>query len=266
MIELDFKSSPEDIRNLLDEQVNIINRPEFIADDPVQFPRRFEDLRDIEITSFLIAAIAWGKRTMICRDADKLLSLLHDSPYHFTMDEAYEEVPDERNIHRTFFGRDLKYYLRGFRAIFSRFSSLDEFAASLGVGASEAPAWEFAKGLKSVLAEVNEGKYNSQCVPTNLGTTALKRINMALRWLVRDDGIVDLGVWRSIPKSRLFVPLDVHVGNTSRDLGLISRRANDRKAVEQLMIPLCQWRPDDPAIYDYALFGIGAITGKNEKQ
>ena len=80
---------------------------------------------------------------------------------------------------------------------------------------------------------------------------------MALRWLVRDDGIVDLGLWRSLRPADLYIPLDVHVGNISRGLGLIDRRANDRKAVEQLTAVLRELRPDDPVYYDYALFGIG---------
>lgn len=265
MSDFDFKTAPDEIRALLDEQVSLVNRPEFIADDPVQFPRRFEDLRDIEIAAFLSAAIAWGNRKMICRDADRMLGLMDNSPYAFTMDEGYEELPDERNIHRTFFARDLKYYLRGLRAVYQRYSSVDAFAAANGANDSEAPAWTFAGALQSALAEANGGTLNRQCVPTKLDATALKRINMALRWLVRDDGIVDLGVWKSIPKSKLFIPLDVHVGNTARDLGLISRRSNDRKAVDQLMEPLRKWRPDDPVIYDYALFGAGAILKKQEQ-
>ncbi len=264
MTDLNYQTAPEDIRSLLDEQIAKINSPAFIADDPVQFPRRFEELRDIEITSLLSAAIAWGKRTMICRDAERLLEIMDHKPYDFTMDGAYEDLPDDRNIHRTFFARDLKYYLRGLREIYSRFPSLDAFAASLRVGEGEAPAWELARAMGGVLADANGGTFNSQCVPTNLDKTALKRINMALRWLVRDDGIVDMGVWKSIPKSKLFVPLDVHVGNTARDLGLVSRRANDRKTVELLMEPLRRWRPDDPAIYDFALFGIG-VTASQQK-
>lgn len=80
---------------------------------------------------------------------------------------------------------------------------------------------------------------------------------MALRWLVRDDGIVDMGIWKSIPKSKLYIPLDVHVGNVSRELGLLIRKANDRKSTEELTQVLREIRPEDPVIYDYALFGIG---------
>lgn len=80
---------------------------------------------------------------------------------------------------------------------------------------------------------------------------------MALRWLVRDDGIVDLGVWKSLTPAQLYIPFDVHVGNTARELGILTRRTNDRKAVEILTGSLRHLRPDDPVFFDYALFGIG---------
>ncbi|MDE6008631.1 MAG: DUF2400 domain-containing protein [Muribaculaceae bacterium] len=100
-------------------------------------------------------------------------------------------------------------------------------------------------------------------MPVYLDQTALKRVNMALRWLVRDDGIVDMGVWKSIPKSKLFIPLDVHVGNISRNLGLLTRKANDRKSTEQLTELLRTLKPEDPTVYDFALFGIGVEARNN---
>ena len=93
-----------------------------------------------------------------------------------------------------------------------------------------------------------------------LDSTALKRVNMALRWLVRNDGIVDMGCWDVIKPSQLFIPMDVHVGNQARALGLLERKANDRKAVMELTALLRDFRPEDPVVYDFALFGIG-ITG-----
>ena len=109
---------------------------------------------------------------------------------------------------------------------------------------------------------MNGGEACPQCLPVNLRNSALKRINMALRWLVRDDGIVDMGVWKSIPKSKLFIPLDVHVGNVSRQLGLLGRKSNDRKSVEELTGKLRILNPSDPSVFDFALFGIG-INSKN---
>jgi len=248
----------DDLRDFLDAEASRINSKSFIADDPVQFPRRFDNLRDIEIVSLLSAMIAWGRRTMICRDCERLLEMMDGQPTSFCLDGEYERVNPEKNIHRTFFGRDLIYFMRGMRRIYSRWSSLDAFAAEHGVGKTDFPSWELVAAMQREMCEANERKTCSQCLPVNLDATALKRINMALRWLVRDDGIVDLGAWNSIDKSKLFIPLDVHVGNIARELGMLTRRSNDRKAVELLTGVLRTMRPDDPVVYDYALFGIGA--------
>lgn len=245
------------MKELLDAEVERINCVDFIKDDPVQFPRRFSDVRDIEIVAFLSAIIAWGNRKMICRDAEKMLALMGDQPYEYVRDGAFEELDPRLNIHRTFFAGNFQHFLRGLQEIYRHYPSLDAFGAAMKVGESEAPAWELVGHMNAIIKEANGGKIDSRALPQNLDTTALKRINMALRWLVRDDGIVDMGVWKSIPKSKLFVPLDVHVGNTARELGLVTRKANDRKTVNEIMVPLREFRPEDPCIYDYALFGIG---------
>lgn len=256
-VDMDRTMSEKELRELLDSEASRINDRRFIANDPVQFPRRFTRLPDIEIAALLSATIAWGNRTMICRNCERLLSLMGDEPYRFVMEEGYERLPDEMNLHRTFFARSLKHYLRGLRDIYLHYESLDAFAAAHSVGESEAPAWRLVELLLHELQEANDGRSDSRCLPSNLRATALKRINMALRWLVRDDGIVDMGVWRSIKPHQLFIPLDVHVGDTARALGLVERRANDRRTVVELTERLRRFRPDDPCIYDYALFGIG---------
>lgn len=253
----------ERMKEFLDEQAALINRPEFIADDPVQFPRRFDRLQDIEIVSLLASMIAWGKRTMICRDAERLLALMNHDPYYYVLDEGYLDLDPTLNIHRTFFARDLRHFLTGMREIYRRYPSLDAFSAAVKAGDHEAPAWRLVEEMQKIITDANGGEVSKRGLPNNLKQTALKRVNMALRWLVRDDGIVDMGVWSSIPKSKLYIPLDVHVGNTARDLGLLTRKQDDRKAVEELTGVLRQYRPDDPAYYDYALFGIG-VTGKGK--
>lgn len=250
-----------DIAELLISEAERINNPAFIAEDPVQFPRRFSQLQDIELTAFLSAIIAWGRRSMICRDAEKMLSLMDHSPYAYVMDEGYLDLDPRLNIHRTFFAEHLQYFLKGMRRIYKDYGSLDAFAKEMRVGDSEAPSWKLVEEMEKIMRMVNEGKDCSQCLPVNLKTTALKRINMALRWLVRDDGIVDMGVWSSIPKSKLYIPLDVHVGNTARNLGILDRKANDRKSVELITESLRSLRSDDPCIFDYALFGIGIEGG-----
>lgn len=247
---------PSDIAELLDSEARRICHPDFIAEDPVQFPRRFDDPRDIEIAALLCSTIAWGNRRMICRDCERMLSLMEGQPLRYVMERGYEDLPD-MNIHRTFFAANLRHYLRGLRDIYARFGSLEAYvAAEIPAGAPGAP-WEIAGAINRALARANNGTEDSRCLPLNLTTTALKRLNMALRWLVRTDGIVDLGIWKTVTPAQLYIPLDVHVGNTARDLGIITRKSNDRRTVEQLTAALRTLRPDDPAWYDYALFGIG---------
>ena len=245
-----------EIKELLDFEATKINHIDFIANDPIQFPRRFEVLQDIEIAAFLSATIAWGNRKMICNNCNKMLRLMDNQPYQFVKDQAYEELPN-MNIHRTFFTHNLKYFLKGLNLIYTKYSSLHDFAKSIAISTSEFPSWKLVEKMNQAFKQANNDNVDSRCLPENLENTALKRINMALRWLVRNDGIVDIGVWDVIKPSQLYIPLDVHVGKTSRDLGLLTRKSNDRRATIELTSVLRTMRPHDPVWYDFALFGIG---------
>lgn len=255
------KAETEQLRLLLEEEAARINHPDFIADDPVQFPRRFSDVRDIEIAALLAATLAWGNRRMICRDCDRMFALMDNQPYNYIMDEGYEDLPD-MNIHRTFFARNLRHYLRGLHSIYARYGTLQDFARATGMAEAPLPSWHLVERLNAELCKANDGASDCRCLPLNLGDTALKRVNMALRWLVRNDGIVDMGVWEVITPAQLYIPLDVHVGNVSRQLGLLERKANDKKSVLLLTDALRAFRPDDPVYFDYALFGIGVTAKK----
>ncbi|MDE6099461.1 MAG: TIGR02757 family protein [Paramuribaculum sp.] len=250
----------EDIERLLVSEAERINHPDFIGLDPVQFPRRFETLQDIEIVSLLASSIAWGNRKMICRNCEKMLLLMGHDPYCFVMDRAYEEIPDG-NIHRTFFASDLRHFLRGLHRIYRKYTSLDAFAAKVLTPGQQLASWALVEAVNREFAAANDGIGNSRCLPLNMDSTALKRFNMALRWLVRRDGIVDMGVWSALTPAQLYIPLDVHVGNTARGLGLISRRSNDKRTVLELTDVLRSIRPSDPVFFDYALFGIGIENG-----
>lgn len=247
--------TPE-IAELLEREAARINSPEFIGADPVQFPRRFSRQDDVEIVALLASHMAWGNRKMICNDIERLLALMQGQPAAWVRNGAFEEIPDDRNIHRTFFGRNLKHMLRGLERILRRYPTLDAFAATLNLRGRESAPWLLAEALNQEMAAAN-GCSDSRCLPLNLKTTALKRLNMALRWLVRDDGIVDLGLWKSLSPADLYIPLDVHVGDTARSLGLTSRKANDRTTTNEITSQLRSLRPSDPAVFDFALFGIG---------
>lgn len=256
-----MKIENDKLKSFLDSLTTKYNVKDFIADDPIQFPRRYESLPDIEISAFLVSTISWGRRNMILRDSEKLLQLIGNSPYLFVSEGDIDSIPDG-NIHRTFFGRHLRYALRGLRHIYRYYGSLEVFAHTLHINQSVVPAWDLAKSINAITVDANNTCNNpldgpSRCLPDKVDSSALKRFNMALRWLVRNDGIVDIGVWQLLKPSQLYIPLDVHSGNTARALGLLSRNSNDRKATVELTESLRRFNPADPTIYDFALFGAG---------
>jgi uncharacterized protein (TIGR02757 family) len=251
------------LKTLLDTWTLRINTPAFIENDPVRFPRRYRRKKDIEIAAFLSAAIAWGRRDLILRSAEKMLLVMGKNPYDFVMEGAWKRSGGEtggrgRSIHRTFFEDDFEYYCRGLNFCYTRYGDLENlFAEGLGGGGM----FEGIRLFRETMALGNgggEGKtLYSKHVSNPGSSSACKRINLALRWLVRKDGIVDPGIWKRISPASLYIPLDLHVGRTARQLGLLERKANDRGAVEELTEKLREFSPEDPVRYDFALFGIG---------
>ena len=245
----------ERLKSLLDEKVVKYNCKEFIANDPISFPHSFSRREDIEIVALLASIIAWGNRKMILRSGNRMFyEIMHSSPYDFVMSGEWESLDDRQNIHRTFFVSDLKYICRGLKDIYTKFGSMEP----LFIGCS---TWEGIERLRSELALSNGGATtrhisNPVSVKGKPGS-ACKRMHMMLRWLCRNDGIVDLGIWKAVSPSQLMIPIDVHVARTARTLGLISRKQNDRCTVEELTAKLKELSPDDPIRYDFALFGVG---------
>jgi len=243
-----------DVKKYLDEQVERINTIDFIKDDPVQFPHRYTRLQDVEIVALLVSHISWGKRKMIISNCERMLDKLKN-PYEFILNGDLSTL-GTTNIHRTFFENNLAYFIRGLRLIYRKNETLQDYLLKMNVAENPYLAWLIAKLLHDNMRDANNGKIDVRCYSENTDKSALKRLNMALRWLVRDDGIVDLGVWKVLKPSQLFIPLDVHVGDTARRLGLLDRNQNDRKSVEELTNKLRVYCPEDPVRYDFALFGI----------
>lgn len=245
----------ERLKVLLDGKAAQYNVPAFIVNDPISFPRSFSRREDIEIVALLASVIAWGNRKMILRSGNRMFhEIMHSAPYEFVMNSEWENLDDRQNIHRTFFVSDLKYICRGLREIFSRYGSMEP----LFMGCT---TWEGIERLRNELAAANGGattRHISSPVSTKgKPGSACKRMHMMLRWLCRKDGVVDLGIWQAVSPSQLMIPIDVHVARTARALGLVTRKQNDRRTVEELTARLRELSPEDPVVYDFALFGVG---------
>lgn len=246
----------ENLKDYLDSLVLKYNTPDFINDDPVQFPHRFTERHDIEIVAFLAATIAWGKRTMIINSSNKMLNIMGNSPYDYVMSGGFESLDPSMNIHRTFFCRDLVYFCKGFQYMYSKSDSLEEVFTLNGNTDTWRGIQNFRESMEAANGNVKSRQISDPCCDVRKTGSACKRLHLALRWLVRDDGIVDLGIWKNIRPSQLMIPLDVHVANTSRRLGLTERKQNDLVTVEEITAKLRSFDPEDPVKYDFALFGV----------
>jgi uncharacterized protein (TIGR02757 family) len=242
------------LKSELERWYHRVNTPDFIPGDPVQFPHRYKKREDIEIIAILAATIAWGRRDLILRSCEKICALLGPRPGAFIMRPGNTDFPglEEGCIHRTFFASDLRYFCRGFQACFAKYGNLE------AIFSSGADIWDGIRLFREEMAAANGGVYSKHIANPD-SSSACKRLNLALRWLVRREGPVDLGLWKRIDPGSLYIPLDVHVGRTARRLGLLDaqRLSNDRKAVIQLTETLRRFCPDDPLRYDFALFGMG---------
>jgi uncharacterized protein (TIGR02757 family) len=243
------------VKDLLDYKADIYNSIDFIEDDPVSIPHIFNNNEDIEIAGFLAATISWGQRKAIVHNARKLMAAMEYSPYKFVCQASEDDFKKIRSFtHRTFNGTDCEFFLRSLGNIYNAHGGLEEVFTSM----AEKGIRESILHFRDVFFSIPHPERTRKHVADPSQGSAAKRINMFLRWMVRqDDRGVDFGIWKSISPSMLYCPLDVHTGSVARKLGLIHRKQNDWKALEELMQHLREFDPEDPARYDFALFGLG---------
>ena len=249
-----------ELKEFLDEKVLLYNHPRFIESDPIQIPHLYTLKEDIEIAGFLTATISWGNRKMIISNSKKLMAKLGNSPYDFVMnhnENDLEKVSDF--VHRTFNGNDCIAFIKALKNIYQYHNGLESvFSKDIKINTVQ----QNISNFKTVFFEIHHDSRTQKHISDPLNNSAAKRINMFLRWMVRNDNAgVDLGIWNSISPSQLSCPLDVHSGNVARKLGLLTRKQNDAKALFELDSNLQNLDKNDPVKYDFALFGLGVFEG-----
>jgi len=247
-----------ELKEFLEEKTNKYNQPFFIETDPIQVPKKFSEKKDIEIAGFLTATIAWGSRTTIIKNAEKLMSLLEFQPHEFIINASAAEYKNlEKFVHRTFNGTDCIYFIQSLLNIYKNHNGLQSvFEEGYRKGKTVKSALEY---FYSIFFEL-QGERTRKHVSNVAAGASGKRLNMYLRWMVRNDNRgVDFGIWDKIPMSELMLPLDIHTGTVARKLGLLLRKSNDWKAVEEVTQSLRSYDLADPIKYDFALFGLGAF-------
>ena len=247
----------EQVKELLDELHDKLKCVEFIESDPISVPHSFTLSHDREIAGLMASTIAWGNRKAIVKSAHRMMRYMDNAPYDFVVNASERELEQLSSyVHRTFNGRDFQDFVRGMRHIIERWGSIGNFFEE---------RYAASEDLRVVLSEFRKEFHAAEHDPhseKHLSSidrgAACKRLCMYLRWMVReDDRGVDFGLWRKIPMSALYMPLDIHTGRMGRSLGLLSRKQDDWKAVEELTATLRSFDANDPVRYDYSLFGVG---------
>ena len=247
-----------DVKEFLDEKVVVYNNPKFIESDPIQIPHLFSKKEDIEIAGFLTATIAWGNRKMIINNAIKFMDLLDNSPHDFIVNHQEKELKRFQNfVHRTFNSIDAVQFIKSLQHIYINHNGLEK---SFSITDDSENYRTAISNFKKLFFEIPHQRRTQKHISDPIKGSAAKRINMFLRWMVRNDNKgVDFGIWKTHNPATISCPIDVHSGNVARKLGLLKRKQNDWKAVVELDKNLRLLDKNDPSKYDFALFGLGVF-------
>ncbi|MEX0967856.1 MAG: TIGR02757 family protein [Bacteroidia bacterium] len=254
--------APQDILALkpfLDAQAAHFNHPRFIPEDPVSIPHLFTKKQDIEIAGFLAAILAWGQRPAILRKCGELMMWMDHDPHEFMLHHTQADLTPFRSFrHRTFNGTDAICFIRFLSCFYKVHTSLEE-AFTSSIKPEDQDTRSALTGFHEQFFAMEDAPQRTQKhIGTPARKSACKRLNMYLRWMVRNDGKgVDFGLWKGISPAQLVCPLDLHVDQVARELGLLSRKQKDWAAATELTANLKLLDPRDPVKYDFALFGMG---------
>ncbi len=257
-----MKVQLKEIKELLDEKYFQFNNTSFIETDPISIPHQFSKKEDVEIAGFLIATIAWGQRISIINNGNKLMQLMNHEPHEFIMNFSKKDaLRFEDFVHRTFNSSDCVFFLNSLKNIYTKYKGL-EYAFSGEFSEKEKDVKSAITNFRQLFLSIPHQLRSDKHISNPSAKSSAKRLCMYLRWMVRKDKRgVDFGIWQSIKPSQLCLPLDIHTGNVSRKLGLLTRTQNDWQAVEEITSVLREFDKKDPIKYDFSLFGLGAFEG-----
>lgn len=249
-----------DLKGFLDSKVAEYNRPDFIPNDPICIPHQFSDRQNIEIMGFIASILAWGQRKTIINKCNELIDRMGGNPFDFIVNHREEELRALLGFkHRTFNDTDLLYFVAFFRQHYERYASLEDAFLIGQERREEVEIEQSLNNFKSYFFSLPDYPARTRKhVSSPLQKSTCKRLNMFLRWMVREDNAgVDFGIWKRIKPSQLIAPCDVHVERVARKFHLITLDKVNWKTAIELTANLRLLDPEDPVKYDFALFGLG---------
>lgn len=230
---------------------------DFLQNDPSRFMHLFSDEAEQEVTAFIAANLAFGRREQILKHVEMILEAAGSSPLRWILSDGYRKFfpADNVSFYRMYTNSHMISFFDGLKEIFSSGMTAGEFFKK---------RWEPLKDEKKVfLHQMISEAFPSDCnLLPHTPSSAAKKVNMMLRWLVRNNSPVDLGLWSWFPKTRLLMPLDTHVMQEAGRFGLLSKKTAGLSTAVELTEIMKEVFPDDPLKGDFALFGLGVDTKK----
>jgi len=242
---------------LLEEMADKYETADFLKDDPSQFMHRYTAVEDIEVVGLIAASLSLGNRKQILLKIESICSLMHGQPTTWIVQKEYEKYFSESSakFYRFFSYAQLRSFFGAIRSIILQYHSIGNCLESL-----------YNKGVNPVEGLIGcfKGKNVGQLIPKD-SSSACKRINMYLRWMVRDNSPVDMGVWKWYDKSNLIILLDTHVMQESFRLGIVKKKGDTMSKAKEITDVMKKIWKNDPCRCDYALFGIGIDKNNDVK-
>jgi uncharacterized protein (TIGR02757 family) len=263
------------LKNLLEELYGKYNRARLIKPDPLQFIYNYTEAADMEIVAFLAADLAYGRVQQIEKSLKTLFALMGRSPNAFvrSFDGAGRKALRPFK-HRFTTGDDISDLLALLKRVLLQYGGIEQFFLQ-GYDPADANIIPALTKCTASLCEMHAAEHNGRVAPGLQYLLAspekgspCKRLNLFLRWMVRKDQ-VDPGLWKSIDKAKLVVPLDVHMARLCRILGLYHQKTSSLAAALKITESFLEINPQDPVKYDFALSRIGIVegcTGKYTRQ
>jgi uncharacterized protein (TIGR02757 family) len=272
----------KDLQEILWSYADKYRVVDFLEDDPLQIPHRFSRKEDIEISGFFSAIMAWGQRKSIIKSSTELIRRMDNAPHDFILNFSTSDLTTFKGfVHRTLNSDDVIYILNRFQSLYKQGKSLESAFQISNIEVIKDPSvihdknnlnqeldknstifyrenrvknslanfydWMFIDGENRTKKHISDPRKKSAC----------KRLNMFLRWMVRENDGLDFGIWHTISPSELMMPLDVHVLRMTEMLGIVEDLKGNWDGCEHLTSIFREINPEDPTLFDFALFGLG---------